>query len=295
MDLGGCVFYAPLWRPDMVSRGGSIKSGTGTMAVTPLALAVGANTITATGAGTFLVSSPFGATVATGTATITGSPVTVSAGTTATVTTGVTTGNFTVTTNNVIHSKDRTNHLCTITGTTWSYQGRVWDGNDVISASTVTAGGFFGGAHTLIAWANLGAWANNREIISACKADLASYSMIGFATATKKFTCNVSKAGVGENIVTSSGTYNNDTNWHFLASTVDADGHINHFLVDGVDMGTTSTFTNDISNIDGFYMGALVTATNVWYGTIGEGLVYNRELSLGEIEKIRQATKWRYT
>ena len=190
-------------------------------------------------------------------------------------------------------SKDTTGHLCTVAGALWTPQGRTFDGDDEIRAHTVAAGGLFGGAHTLIAWAKLSAWAANGEIIGASCAALTPYSLIGFNASSKKFTCNVIGAA-GENIVTSSGTYNNDANWYFLAATIDADGHINHFIVDGIDMGAKSTFANDISSINEFRIGALAAGVNFWTGTGGEVMVYNRELTVTEIAYIRTQTQRTY-
>ena len=192
-----------------------------------------------------------------------------------------------------IYSEEGQRHLCTVIGAIWGSQGRILDGDDKITANTVAAGGFFGGAHTLIGWAKLAAWADNMEIAAASKSDLTAYSFIGYDGALKKFTCHTCKTAA-ENIVNSSGTYNNDTSWHFVAATIDADGHINHFIVDDVDMGSKSTFTNDLSVIDEFRVGSLYAATNYWRGTGGEVMVYNRELTVTEIAYIRTQTQRTY-
>ena len=198
-----------------------------------------------------------------------------------------------------VMSEDAHGHLCSVTGALWRPNGRYFDGtDDLIQANTVANNGLFGGAHTLIAWARLAAWGANREIIAGGRTDVTSeYSMIGYTNADK-FVANNDLAGApAGNQVLSSKTYANDANWHFLTSVVDADGHINQFVVDGIAEGSDSSNNLDLSTLNKFYIGQLPwTSANVnpWQGSIGEVWVYQRELTPLEIQNLYLTTKWRY-
>jgi len=194
-------------------------------------------------------------------------------------------------------SKDACGHLCTVTGALWRPHGRYFDGtDDVIKANTVTDNSLFDGAHTIIAWVKLNKWGANQEIVAAAREGVAAthYSLFVIDSANK---FNAATNDIGQNIVTTTATYTDDTGHHFLAMMVDADGHINHFIVDDTDIGSDSTNTNDLSTVSAFWLGQLpFTSANVnpFGGTISEAWVYGRELTVLEIENIRLATKWRY-
>ncbi len=194
-------------------------------------------------------------------------------------------------------SKDAHGHLCSVTGALWRPSGRYFDGtDDKIVANTVAANSFFDAAHTLVAWVRLAGWgANITAVAGGVTALPIHYIMLSFKSDNKFWTQTNGPGGINE--VVSASTYNNDTGWHFLAVTVDADGHISHFVVDGTDDGNDSTNDNDLSNLDKFYIGQVpynVPNISVWNGDIGEVWVYGRELTLAEIQNVRLATKWRY-
>ena len=196
-------------------------------------------------------------------------------------------------------SDDAYGHLATVTGATWGSQGRTFDGvDDLIEANTVTTGGLFGGAHTHIAWAKLTAWANNRNIFNAGKTSATNwFSGIDFLAADKLFYARTRTELGTANNVGSLLSYNNDSAFHFFAMTVDADGKITDFSIDGVSQGSATTNTHDLSSIDKYYVGQLPWTSaniNVWKGNIGEVRIYNRALTPFEIWNIYLATKWRY-
>ena len=173
----------------------------------------------------------------------------------------------------------------------WVYE---FDGavSKVVSNS-VTTGGVFGGAHSMLAWVKLSAWGTRRAAIGA-KAVVATFSMMGIF-GDNRFFARPQQSGVGGNAVYSAATYNNDTDWHFLAAIVDADGHLNHFIVDGTDEGNNSTNNNDLSAIDTFDVGNLPLAGySVWSGKIGAPKIYTYELSVGQILNYYEKTKYLY-
>lgn len=189
-------------------------------------------------------------------------------------------------------SIDPYGRTCIVTGAVLGAKGRVFDGDDKIAVNSVAANSFFDGTFTLMAWGKLTDWSANRQLIAAGKGDISAYATIDFNGTDKKFYTRTQKTL--ENTVGSSITYNNDSNWYFFAALIDADGHIDDFSINGASQGSNSTTVNDLSTIDEFNLGALPFPTNFWIGTIGEGWVYNRELSLIEINHVYNATKWRY-
>ncbi len=292
LDLGGCVLYAPLWPSDMVARGGYIASGTGTMAVTPLALAVGTNTITATGAGTFIVTIPEGGIVASGTATITGSPVTIPAGIATSVTTGITTGNFTVTPSNVIRSRGSNKRALTITGAIKSPYGYDFDGSDDLISTSLTLQQLgISNAITVIAWAKTDTPTATADFLFSC-ATAAGANIFDIYINGSTFKLYGATA-VGAIDITGAAT---DTSWHFLAATYGGSNDALFYVDTNAPVADTSCSGNiaasGTTNIG--VMGDYVSATDNWNGLIGEVAIYSRVLSISAIQNYRLATKWRY-
>ena len=288
------VLYVPLWRPDMVARGGSIVNGTGTLDVSPQALAVGANTLTASGAGTFLISVPQAGTCASGTATITGSPVTLPAGITTSVTTGVTTGTFTVTTSNIIRTKDSIGHLATVYGALWRPNGREFDGTDDYIALPL--------AFDAITNATILFWFRNSRSANA------NGCIVGF------FKDGTNRIGVFSNLTTSYGiqleSYITDiadckansaftiNQWYHIGCLLGTGGmelYVNGTLQTDTDARTLSLA--DIAPMTEIQLGKYTVADsgNVLQGDIGEFLLYSRRLTAVEIQQNYRETKWRYS
>ena len=292
------ILYVPFWRPDMVSRGGSIVNGTGTMDVNPQGLAVGANTITATGAGTFVIRPPYGGSCISGTAIITGSPVTLNAGVPTTVT-AEGTGNFTVTPANKIYSLDRTKHSLTITGATWGYQGRNFDGNDdrIVLASNITKGLT---ALSVIVWVN----PTDKSASHTLLGDFTSFTDFSLIFDVK----DIAATGTYQNCVWLNGetaSYdvllgNSTTHpygqWAMMGFTW-APNTVSHYFngeSDGTDTYTDTQLETTVTyntTIGSYYPGA--GGQNV-LGMIGEVIIYNRVLSAGEMMRLYQSLKWRY-
>jgi len=195
-------------------------------------------------------------------------------------------------------SKDAHGHLCSVTGALWRPDGRYFDGtDDKIVANTVATNGVFGGAFTVISWAKIGVGGTDGAVIGVdINGVMATYVAMGVGVwADNKFRARVQQSGVNNNMVASASTYTGDTDWHFLAMMVDANGKINHFIVDTTDEGSDTTFALDLSGLAQFDIGNSEQASfDFWSGDIGEILVYRGEKGLIEVENIRRATKWRY-
>ncbi len=283
IDMGGCVLYAPLWRPDMVARGGSVVSGTGTMAVTPLNLAVGANTVTSLTAGTFTITIPQGGTCASNGATIIGSTVTIPAGVATTVDTGVTTGTFTVTPSNIIRSRDKNNRALTVIDDLWTPQGRDFDGlDDYITTPNLFSGT---GDITIEVWVKTISLVADQYVV-----------FIGTAGASQGIVCEVAVGYFALAIYGSATLKSNslvtDGAFHHCVATVYGGSH-ERIYVDRVLQTATRDDAYDIVAAAVNYISSYGGAVPV-DGIIGEVRVYARALSVGEIQQNYLATKWRY-
>ncbi len=195
-------------------------------------------------------------------------------------------------------SMDKNAHSCTVVGAVQTLQGREFtDGNDWISFSTsaVLNSVVTTGEYTILAWLktsdNTKAYQN---ILSA-----------GSATASPIPYDFYLKAGIVYLQI-------NDGAWHNLTATTQVANNT-WCLVGATFKDSTNAcelYLNSASDKSGSIAAVLqssVFATNSigaagapadpsspFYGTIGEVLLCNRILSLGEYLNYRQATKWRY-
>ncbi len=284
------VFYAPFWRPDMVANGGAIVNGTGTLSVSPLGLAVGANTVDVAGVGTFVVTMPEGGTVASGTTTVTGSTVTVLAGIATTITTTGIPGTITVTPGNIIRSKDSNNHACTVTGALWTLQGRSFDvvGDDSILTSASAAFNITT-ALTLECWVNpsTGYGLTAPRFI---RSELADYELRCGINGIVTFKIH----SVQNTTLTSAAAIPVGSPSHIVAvfdaslSSNQMDLYINLTLAqrDGAGGNDGGSTLVRLGNTEGLNRG--------FYGIYGEARIYNRALSALEVQQNYLATKWRY-
>ena len=281
------VFYAPLWRPDMVARGGSIVNGTGTMDVNPQALAVGANTITVTGLGTFKVRIPEGGTVASGTTTVSGSPVTVSVGVPTTITTTGSTGNITVTSSNIIRSKDRNNPALTVTGALWTPQGHSFDGiDDFIDCGTSSSLELT--TFSLLLWVYLNSVAGNNPLVSKA-VDVSNRNYQLWALGANPY-IEITEGGA---LVTK--TFANltipATAWVHIAFTFKSPTWTAY--VSAIPETQTQALVPDQASGSSLYLGRSFGNERI-AGKIGEALVESRAFSQSEVQNNMLTTKWKH-
>ncbi len=198
-------------------------------------------------------------------------------------------------------SKDAYGHLCVVTGALWAPWGGWFDGTDdnidcgTPSALNITQ------ALTVEAWVNAELLAgDNRQI--AGKGNTNAYS--GFSWL---FRCQ----GLGDNTLyfeASSGTGSVFSltsltalvlsRWYHICVTYNQ-GVRAAISVNGVEEASTTSFSGTIQNNDTLTqkIGCRKIATGIddwWKGLIGEVRIYNRALTLLEIQHNYLATKWRY-
>lgn len=170
-----------------------------------------------------------------------------------------------------------------------STKSLLFDGVDErVSANSISNAGFFGDAHTITGWGKLTDATIGRSLCGAGLDGAQGYSVIDFFLTDGKIYARTRNTAGSENAVPSLASFAADTDWHFFAMSVNATGHIVRYVIDGVNQGNDSTFDLDLSNFDSFYMGQLVwdSLLNFWKGNIDEVAVYDRVLSLSEIQEM---------
>jgi len=190
---------------------------------------------------------------------------------------------------NSFMSKDAYGHLCTVAGASWRPDGLYFDGVDDVV--TITVPDFTFTACSILVWAKVPVHdsAHFRDAIG-WQWDEDPYGLgLYFRQDTDEYNL-IFRNTAGTNVATAR-AYTPDT-WTFISKTWD---------------GTTAYDGVNGVNYDGQALGGSITpgttcylgrrhgaATEDMEGTIGEIIVYNRFLTLQEIQRIYQATKWRY-
>ena len=185
-------------------------------------------------------------------------------------------------------SKDAYGHLCTVTGALWKPDGRSFDGGDdyitVPQHVSIPSGAT---ARTIQAWVYLDNHSDWNSIIRWGEAD--SEKLCSFATKVTSGYLGLYFYGDDHDSGVAVGT----GAWHLVSATF---------------IGTTSKLYLDDSLIStkSDHGAVNTTATDVWIGTneiqdnnwfdgvVGEIMLYNRALTLLEIQHNYLATKWRY-
>ncbi len=185
----------------------------------------------------------------------------------------------------------------TITGATWKRAAKgLWypdyDGSDdLVTANGVVSSEVFGNAFTVLGWGKLSNWTGTKVLFCGGKAATdTEYTEMYYHAATNTLRSDTFNVAGGTNLVISAGIYDNDSDWHFLAMAVDADGHLNRFIIDGADIGSEDTNANDLSGFDRCYIGQLewtAANTSVWQGGIALMRVITLELTTIQLLNIR--------
>ena len=288
--LDGLELYAPLWFPDC----GSIDNGTGIASSVPQALKPpAATTITVTQAGTFVIHLPAGVTgtVASGTATITGSPVALTGGNNTVTAEG--TGTFTVTIASLV-SKDLNAHVMTVTGVVLGADGGTFEGSvDLISLGNPSALNFTG-SFSIVIWIEVDDATATGGFISKWVANDQAYVLIVVGSKSAIYVTNTAAAW-DANRASSANLVNNT--WVQVAAVYTSGGTptLNMYLNGALDNGTlTGTVPASVRvSAANVILGRNGASQNM-NGTIGEVLVYNRALTAAEVLHIYNSTKWRY-
>ena len=186
-----------------------------------------------------------------------------------------------------------TQHSCTVTGATWGPTGRAFDGVDDLINPGRPASLLITGDLSILCWVKVNNLTANQIIIGQHSAAgyTGLYALMVRVTTGKIFFYRGNgvnaEVSVNGNVSLVAGTYyhlaltvSGVTVRSYVDAVLDMDG--NHGAVTVTDAGT---------DIRIGYPKYLSEGLN---GTLGEVWLYNRLLSIGEIQQTYQATKWRY-
>ena len=198
-----------------------------------------------------------------------------------------------------IISKDLNAHSCTVVGATWGLQGRTFaGGDDYISVPNHAALNFGTGDFSVGIWFKTSYVAANTVLIGkTAKAGFAAgfpgWNLILLSPGIQFLVCDGT-----EYVTPSYATDHRDGLWHFLLATWVAATEVASLSVDGAAFTTGTTPNIDsIDNTSSLELGRSLgdgTPTSFFTGAQGEAWAWNRALSLGEGQQIRNATRWRY-
>ena len=178
-----------------------------------------------------------------------------------------------------IYSYDKNRHSCTVTGASWEKDGRSFDGDDNILLPTVSALDPTTG--TIMFWLKLGRTGTAEYLYSNSVDELSLYH-------------NGSQFRMYYNLIAAfDWTYSVVVDgWAHLAFT---------FAPSATGIGYENAVQKASGACDVAYtggtkrIGTISGAGSTWFlGSIGEFLMYNRQLTAGEITRHYQVTKWRY-
>ena len=185
-------------------------------------------------------------------------------------------------------SRDAYGHLCTATGAGWRLQGRNFDGLD--DKVTFPDTGFPSGnsSRTVLMWVNLDALKDKQAFMEygnrVNDQAILFYAMAGAPDQlyVGKYGANASAGAVALVALT----------WQLIGFTFDGTQTITYYL-DGAALGT-ATLAGIGTVLDHCYIGDGWNVADNFDGVMGEVWVYNRALTLAEIQHNYLATKWRY-
>ena len=191
-------------------------------------------------------------------------------------------------------SADKHGHLCTNTGAPWRLDGRLFDGDDVITIPN-TASLNITGTVTVEAWikSDVGQATSRSIVIQTGGSPFYFYGLRFVQTgepAKQKYRFTAVIGGVSK-VIHADDEYPANTWTHLLGLY---DGAELALYVDVVKQAETAAVVGamGVGNND-FTIGAWQTS-EFFEGTIGEVRIYNRALSILEIRRNHLATKWRY-
>lgn len=283
-----CQLYVDLFGSDQKGFG-LITNGTGVSDTTYLV--AGDNTVTVSTEGTFVIWLPNNhtGTAASGTATVSGSPVSLVAGNNTITVSG--TGTITVTCPDQITDRSANAVLCTATGTTWGSDGRTFASGNYISAPA-TALNFttqdFG----------IFMWVYPTTLLGATRL-LAGRGLLN----TDGWWIHTSAAG-SLTVVTNQAAANQQSysdagqliinQWQFIGAT--RSGAVGKVWKNAVDITTTSaSHINPATSSRNFLLGIFDDLASYPYiGKMDNIFVYNRLPTQAEILSIYNRTRGRY-
>ena len=189
------------------------------------------------------------------------------------------------------YSRDAYMNTCTVTGATYSYLGRTYDGVDdyIDHEYHLSSSQNF----TINVWVN--ATAPTEGKTSSIMSFLtASVRGIGIDIPDNGKAVFIMREAGGTSSSVSS-TVSIAGSWHMLTATYNTDTNTMEFFVDGVSMGTRAGKVVLTSSLDRIGSNYVVSGAGEYFGgTIGEVEVYSKTLTQSQITQDYNATKWRY-
>lgn len=193
-------------------------------------------------------------------------------------------------------------HLCTVTGALWRPKGRCFDGSDDFihlgSNPSIEDTDI-----SIIAWVNPENFTDRNGIIGRGQVKGTDNKYQGWLLHTKVTTGEVTflrNVGTTTEYRVESDAVCVADSWNYIAVTYQkSDGETKVWVDTAVKTETESTsdITYEAQYDDGTDIGLHSYKTDTrWYliGSIGEVWIYNRALTLQEIQRNYLATKWRY-
>ncbi len=190
-------------------------------------------------------------------------------------------------------SKDLNAFSCAVTGATWGTTGRTFDGiNDYIATGAFTALDFGASDWTALVWAKItgtGVVDGEQTLFAKTGATWATPGkQLKWVEATTKFAFGA--WGIGDYAFNTAFPINI---WHLVGVTFNDTTNLTSFFVDAVADGSATvalTADNATHTLRIGFSGDILPMK----GIIGEVFLYNRALTVTEIQHILLATKWRY-
>jgi hypothetical protein len=182
-------------------------------------------------------------------------------------------------------------NTCTVTGATYSYLGRTYDGVDdyIDHEYHLSSSQNF----TINVWVNATAPTEGK-----------TSSIMSFLTASVRgIGIDIPASGLAVFIMREAGGTSSSVSstvsiagsWHMLTATYNTDTNTMEFFVDGVSMGTRAGKVVLTSSLDRIGSNYVVSGAGEYFGgTIGEVEVYSKTLTQSQITQDYNATKWRY-
>jgi len=192
-----------------------------------------------------------------------------------------------------IVSKDLNAHSCTVTEAVWGVTGRTFDTNNdqidcgknsVLDGSSDT---------TVIVWFKKAALGAEGCFVSKNNVNLQDRYRFKVASTNKLGVDKECQDG-GLLTVSSASVTISAATWYFAAVRFGAAGV--SLVQDSTEVGADATNTTVLTagTASSLFIGDDYNGNGAPGATIGDVLIYRRYLSAGELENIRQATKWRY-
>jgi len=189
-----------------------------------------------------------------------------------------------------IYSYDKNRHAGTVTGATWGYQGRTFDGTDDRINCGDKAVFNLTDAITLMAWINVTTDVGYAGVIA--KGTAGGYYLLDLDAGGDYARANWVGVSGAHPVVDNTVELINGT-WYLIGWSYDRQN--SRLWVNGVNVQTDPQTEAILSATGGsLLIGEDFSGAADFNGIIGDCWLYNRVLTLAEIQHIYNATKWRY-